>query len=297
MLKKWSDQRNNISYCIRDQLICRAKEKQPQFEIVEEAKESKGASEGSSEIESMNNRGAARTGASRRSSRDLDHILGLNADNEAAANYTSLLLEDIQNYHQQRAGFSLPACMSKACSILEAVADLNSSSSNQSNNDNGQARRRVVLSSKEPFLESEVVMKDDLMEPSLHKYISVRDLGGDETEPQESAGSNSFVGQLWPSPWELSSVDSTKRRWNSQANNGKEVEETLVPETPESRFRSGGGSRSNSGASATGLSNKKRDVDRRCQLQRGGGSSGVSGKTRAQSLPVAAATSLEAKCW
>jgi hypothetical protein len=50
------------------------------------------------------------------------------------------LLEDIQNYHQQSTSvavpatpatpsFSLPACVAKACSIVDAVADFNSSSS------------------------------------------------------------------------------------------------------------------------------------------------------------------------
>ncbi|KAK3142003.1 hypothetical protein QOZ80_4BG0340940 [Eleusine coracana subsp. coracana] len=169
--------------------------------------------------------------SSRRSSRDFDH----NGSNS----YASLLLEDIQNYHQQNTSsiataapapsVSLPACVSKACSILEAVADLNSSSSenksfelDRSVNDkesvNGRYGGRVV--------ESEVVVKDDLMEPSLHKYVSVRG-GGGEAEPQESAGSNSFVGNAWTCSWELNSVDSTDRtRSVSQSTyNGEEVEQ------------------------------------------------------------------------
>jgi hypothetical protein len=56
----------------------------------------------------------------------------------------------------------------------------------------------------------EVVVKDDLMEPSLHRYVSVRDIRG-ETEPQESAGSNSFAGNAWTCSWEPNSVDSTDR--------------------------------------------------------------------------------------
>ena len=64
--------------------------------------------------------------SSRRSSRDFDNN---------GNSYASLLLEDIQNYHQQSTSaaaaptFALPACVSKACSILDAVADLNSLSS------------------------------------------------------------------------------------------------------------------------------------------------------------------------
>ncbi|ERN10204.1 serine/arginine repetitive matrix protein 1 [Amborella trichopoda] len=66
--------------------------------------------------------------------------------------------------------FPLPPSVSKACSILEAVADLNNSSSQQLNS----------------FVESEM-SHDLLTEPSLHKYVSVR-----ETD-QESAGSNTFL--------------------------------------------------------------------------------------------------------
>ncbi|KAK3144180.1 hypothetical protein QOZ80_4AG0309770 [Eleusine coracana subsp. coracana] len=168
--------------------------------------------------------------SSRRSSRDFDH----NGSNS----YASLLLEDIQNYHQQNTSstaaapsFSLPACVSKACSILEAVADLNSSSSenksfepNRSVNDKESVNGRYGGTSGR-VVESEVVVKDDLMEPSLHKYVSVR--GGGEVEPQESAGSNSFVGNAWTCSWEPNSVDSTDRtRSVSQSTfNGEEVEQ------------------------------------------------------------------------
>jgi hypothetical protein len=54
--------------------------------------------------------------------------------------YASHILLDIQNYHEQHQAapatpsFSLPACVAKACSILEAVADLNSPSSSSDNN-------------------------------------------------------------------------------------------------------------------------------------------------------------------
>ncbi|KAF8702786.1 hypothetical protein HU200_032617 [Digitaria exilis] len=174
--------------------------------------------------------------SSRRSSRDFDHN---------GNSYASLLLEDIQNYHQQStiAGtttaaptFALPACVSKACSILEAVADLNSTSSEnksfeleRSVNDKESVNGRY--GGKGPgntvVVESEVVVKDDLMEPSMHKYVSVRDIRGvGENEPQESAGSNSFAGNAWTCSWEPNSVDSTDRtRSASQSYNGDEVEQ------------------------------------------------------------------------
>ncbi|KAL6903455.1 hypothetical protein ACP4OV_004268 [Aristida adscensionis] len=168
--------------------------------------------------------------SSRRSSRDFDHN---------GSSYASLLLEDIQNYHQQNTSaggapaFALPACVSKACSILEAVADLNSSSSENKSldvdlsvNDKESANGRYGgKAAGTVVVESEVVVKDDLVEPSLHKYVSVRDVRR-ETEPQESAGSNSFTGNAWTCSWEPSSVDSTDRtRTVSQSNNGDEVEQ------------------------------------------------------------------------
>jgi hypothetical protein len=78
---------------------------------------------------------------SRRASRDFD---------QSSNSYPSHILEDIQNYHEQHQAapatpsFSLPACVAKACSILEAVADLNSSSSSSNNNRAGRSpcRRR-----------------------------------------------------------------------------------------------------------------------------------------------------------
>ncbi|WVZ86493.1 hypothetical protein U9M48_033257 [Paspalum notatum var. saurae] len=168
--------------------------------------------------------------SSRPSSRDFDHN---------GNSYASLLLEDIQNYHQQSTSaaptFALPACVSKACSILEAVADLNSSSSenksfelDRSVNDKESVNGRhggKAAGATSIVVESEVVVKDDLMEPSLHKYVSVRDIRG-EAEPQESAGSNSFAGNAWTCSWEPNSVDSTDRtRTASQSYNGDEVEQ------------------------------------------------------------------------
>ncbi|CAN6174526.1 unnamed protein product, partial [Urochloa humidicola] len=81
--------------------------------------------------------GSGSSSRSRRASRDFDQNPG---------SYATQLLEDIQNYHHQSSAtsvtvptppatpsFSLPACVAKACSIVEAVADLNSVSSSSEN--------------------------------------------------------------------------------------------------------------------------------------------------------------------
>lgn len=177
---------------------------------------------------------------SSRLSRDLD----INPETLSNPNtsYTALLLEDIQNFHHKNTppppAFSLPPCVTKACSILEAVADLNSSTaSNLSTTDlprnpslindqmnNATSIRKAKQELRDPILESEVVASDDLMQPSFHKYVTVRRgtaAGGDEDlEEQESSGSNSFAGsqQQWTSSscWEPNSAESTDR-WTSSS--------------------------------------------------------------------------------
>ncbi|CAL0315683.1 unnamed protein product [Lupinus luteus] len=59
---------------------------------------------------------------SSRRSRELD----LNPESllNPTQTYTSLLLEDIHNFHQKTTQQQLPPCLTKACSILESVADL-----------------------------------------------------------------------------------------------------------------------------------------------------------------------------
>ncbi|KAH7534016.1 uncharacterized protein At1g65710 [Ziziphus jujuba] len=183
-----------------------------------------------------------RTRSSRRS-RDLD----IDPENllNPTPSYTRLLLEDIQNFHQKSTTttnvatvVSLPPCVSKACSILEAVADLNSTTSSNlscsfsedrttpppppSNGYNYSLAANLVgknMSEKDPFVESEVISNDDLTEPSFHKYVTVR-RGGVDMEDQESSGSNSFVGgvhqQQWSSSWEPNSADSTDC-WTSRS--------------------------------------------------------------------------------
>ncbi|CAA3014573.1 Hypothetical predicted protein [Olea europaea subsp. europaea] len=148
--------------------------------------------------------------------------------------YTSLLLEDIQSFHQKNAptsAFTLPPSVTKACSILEAVADLNSSTgsnlfgiSSEEKMRNPTAEQFVRSDEKtrsetkrEPIMESEVVANDDLIQPSFHKYVTVRRgmvPRDEDLEEQESSGSNSFVGsqEHWlSSSWEPNSVDSTDR--------------------------------------------------------------------------------------
>lgn len=189
---------------------------------------------------------------SSRRSRDLD--LNPEALLDPEQSYTSLLLEDIHNFHQNNINTTpsvpLPACVTKACSILEAVADLNSTTSsnlsgafsedrrspptyqstrneyNVSLGANNYGKKRVT-DTKDPFVESEVVVHDDVMEPSFHKYVTVKrggsvGDGGVDMEDQESSGSNSFTvsgQQNWgfSSSWEPNSADSTDC-WTSRLN-------------------------------------------------------------------------------
>ncbi|CAL5056940.1 unnamed protein product [Urochloa decumbens] len=156
---------------------------------------------------------------SRRASRDFDQNPG---------SYATQLLEDIQSYHHQSfstsvtvtapapppatPSFSLPACVAKACSIVEAVADLNSSSSSEnrayeydpgvSADDKGSVNAPPLGSGVEP----------------RNKHVRpppARDLHRAEVEPQESAGSNSVSGFPWTPSWEPTSVESTDRTWSA----------------------------------------------------------------------------------
>ncbi|XP_037456098.1 uncharacterized protein At1g65710-like [Triticum dicoccoides] len=153
---------------------------------------------------------------SRRVSRDFDQNPGL---------YASHLLEDIQNYHTSATAtpgtppsFTLPACVSKAQSIVDAVADLNSSSSESRT---CEPDRSV----DDKASVNAAAGGDDLDAPSVHRYVSVRDIRGrGEMELQESAGSNSLSGNLW-----TPSCESTDRTWSGSrsSNNGDEVVEQV----------------------------------------------------------------------
>ncbi|KAG5093702.1 hypothetical protein JHK84_049290 [Glycine max] len=193
---------------------------------------------------------------SSRQSRDLD--LNPEALLNPPQSYASLLLEDIQNFHQKNTPpVSLPACVTKACSILEAVADLNS---NAGLNFCGAEDRRSPLAfqcsgndynvsltthdygkrepdAEDPVVESMLLFNDDdVMEQSLHKYVTVNRgglLGGVDMDDQESSGSNSFTvssgQQRWgvsSSSWEPSSVES-KDCWTSRSNYSKEEGQKL----------------------------------------------------------------------
>lgn len=180
---------------------------------------------------------------SSRRSRDLD--LNPEALLIPPQSYTSLLLEDIQNFHQKNTPpVPLPACVTKAYSILEAVADLNSNTSSNFSGEEGRRNRneynvplgttnnhgKRVPDTKDPAVESELVVNDDVLEPSLHKYMTVNSSGGGvDMEEQESSGSNSFTissgkqhrGICSSSSWEPSSADS-KDCWTSGLNNCRE---------------------------------------------------------------------------
>ncbi|VVA90323.1 unnamed protein product [Arabis nemorensis] len=122
-----------------------------------------------------------------RKSRDFDFcpetLLLSNEDNNN--NYTALLLKDIQSFHGKSNNVDdpsvsfnlLPSCVTKACSIVEAVADLNSTTS--------------LSSDSTQFRFTSTAKKADLMEPSFEKYVTVK--RGGSFEGQESSGSNNLT--------------------------------------------------------------------------------------------------------
>uniref|UniRef100_A0A803LQP0 Uncharacterized protein n=1 Tax=Chenopodium quinoa TaxID=63459 RepID=A0A803LQP0_CHEQI len=160
--------------------------------------------------------------------------------------------------------YKLPPCVSKACSIVEAVADLNSMTGSDDRRKSPKETNfsfnssKKVLESKDPFVESEVKVSDDLMEPSLHKYVTVRMKGGDFND-EESSGSNSYVGgsqQNWlsSSTWEPTSADSTES-WTSKSYSREELNPARfqrhatseiacgINEEPEKKYSNGGATR------------------------------------------------------
>lgn len=230
---------------------------------------------------------------SSRRSRDLD--LNPEVLLNPPLSYTSLLLEDIQNFHQKNTpSVSLPACVTKACSILEAVADLNNSHTGLnfcgaedrisppafqcSRNDynvplttNDYGKREP--DADDPVVESMLVFNDDdVMEPSLHKYVTVNRGGGSlDMEDQESSGSNSFTvssGQqlhwgISSSSWEPSSVES-KDCWTSRSNYSKEQDQ-------KSPLGLEGRAASEAARDADGAVKKLNSKGRECDRQHGSG--------------------------
>ncbi|KAF3549845.1 hypothetical protein DY000_02010594 [Brassica cretica] len=124
-----------------------------------------------------------------RRSRDFDfspETLLLQSSEQDKSSYTALLLKDIKDFHgksgndddeeEEEDPFSrLPSCVTKACSIVEAVADLNSTSSDLNR-----------------FRFTSTVKKADLVEPSFEKYVTVK-RGCCSLEEQESCGSNNLT--------------------------------------------------------------------------------------------------------
>ncbi|KAL2333115.1 hypothetical protein Fmac_014328 [Flemingia macrophylla] len=230
---------------------------------------------------------------SARRSRDLD--LNPEALLNPPQSYTSLLLEDIQNFHQKSTpSVALPACVTKACSILEAVADLNSNTSLNfcgaedkrsppsfqcSRNDynvpwttNDYGKREP--DAEDPLVESMLIVNDDdVMKPSLHKYVTVNrggSFGGVDMEDQESSGSNSFTvssGQhhwgISSSSWEPSSVES-KDSWTSRLNCSRE-ESQKSPLGLEARVSS------EAGCDMDGAGKRLNSKRRECDHQHGNG--------------------------
>ncbi|XP_051146669.1 uncharacterized protein At1g65710-like [Andrographis paniculata] len=144
---------------------------------------------------------------------DAEPVLG----NSNASPYAAFLLDDIRNFHQKNpvaaAAISLPPCVAKACSIVEAVADLNSGT-----NESGRRHFLVEQTSKidrnlakpDPILESGIIITndDDLGQPSYHKYVtlpssssrSVNKQNGAKTAYQASRASGKGVGSAESKP-------------------------------------------------------------------------------------------------
>ncbi|KAL1224969.1 hypothetical protein V5N11_002749 [Cardamine amara subsp. amara] len=145
---------------------------------------------------------------------DINNISSNNATaGSTIPSYTALLLEDIQNFHQKSVNVTnvhaISSSISKTCSIVEAVADLNSSTKPQ--------HQRTEIS-----FASAAAKKADLMEPSFEKYVTVKRGGSslEDMEEQESSGSNSYTGSSCvvqrlgytsSSSWEPNSAESTDR--------------------------------------------------------------------------------------
>lgn len=101
-----------------------------------------------------------------------------NFETSFKSSYATLLLEDIQNFHQKTAPaapYSVPACVTKARSIVDAVADLNSST-----HANAIAKERTrnpkAHKSKKNDKSSSVganIVRNDLMEPINETFTSM----------------------------------------------------------------------------------------------------------------------------
>lgn len=206
------------------------------------------------EPENQKQQKLARSRSSRRSSGHLEFNPEIQPN---PTSYTNLLLEDIQNFHQTNpASVSLPACVTKAHSIFQAVADLNSNTASGFSGVLLEDRRAQPQPSYQfssncfkdpPFVESEVGVDDDLMEPSMHKYVTVK-RGSDNTAPGagdreelESSGSNSFMGSsgTMQNQWEPGSADSNDC-WTSNSASQAGFLSNNVPDLDEARKKMSG---------------------------------------------------------
>ncbi|KFK25440.1 hypothetical protein AALP_AA8G115500 [Arabis alpina] len=156
---------------------------------------------------------------SQRKSRDFDfspevllsNNIESNNNNTAAAlpSYTALLLEDIQNFTQKSVIVNtIPSSISKACSIVEAVGDLNSTTKKHQRTESNN-------------FTSALAKNADLTEPRFEKYVTVKrgSSSMEEMEPQESSGSNSFTGSsdvVQQSPNSAESTDGVSVRSKKQ---------------------------------------------------------------------------------
>ncbi|XP_045820151.1 uncharacterized protein At1g65710-like [Trifolium pratense] len=269
-------------------------------------------------VENLKPHTLTRTRSSRRS-RDLELDLSPEALSIPPQSYTSLLLEDIQNFHQKNTPsppsppVSLPACVARACSILEAVANLNS---NTSSNLSGVGERRnplgfqssrneynvplgtsnsygkSVADTKAPIVESELIVYDDMVESSLHKFETM-DKGGSNMEEQESSGSNSLtvssakLRRGISSSCEPSSTDS-KDCWTVRTNNGRE-DGQKIPLGLEARV-SPVARRANVDGAKRKLNSKKRVCDRQHDNETGRGRLGANNVLHMKPVVTAAAS-------
>ncbi|KAM0034041.1 hypothetical protein Hdeb2414_s0016g00492801 [Helianthus debilis subsp. tardiflorus] len=83
---------------------------------------------------------------------------------QSPPSYASLLLEDIQNFHKKnttnatttQSSFAIPECVSKACLIMEAVADMNSNTSSLCSDDRWRNQTTVKKASSETVVDGPV---------------------------------------------------------------------------------------------------------------------------------------------
>ncbi|KAH0452591.1 hypothetical protein IEQ34_019890 [Dendrobium chrysotoxum] len=184
-------------------------------------------------VENLNPLAQTKTRSSRGTSCDLDKNPVLKP-----TSFASFMLEDIQN-HQQNIAFSFPTGVSKASSCSEQ----RSYETDQSNNKSflkSEFARRVPMVQRETSKESELEVKNDPKKPSIHKYVTARN-----AVPQESAGSNSFIGEPWDSSLPCNALEEEaadevgqkgkqwqKRSWASSQGNSSHTKAIITAATP-----------------------------------------------------------------